>query len=153
MGGGGGEAVLNSLSARDALSPRTHSSLLLQSGYLLDPHGRPSASLHTNSPLPQPWTWAKNRVGLNQTQGAELMGWLYERLGEYLSYQAGTAIEPKERVVALNWLYNRGFITECSCNIYFNYFAWLFNVNGLEWVYCCYYLFLKKHNHNGNLTS
>lgn len=49
---GGGEAMLNSLSARDALSP--HSSLLPQSGYLLDPHGRLSASLHTNSPLPQP---------------------------------------------------------------------------------------------------
>lgn len=46
------EAMLNSFSARDALSP--HSSLLLQSGWLLDPQGRPSASLHTNSPLLQP---------------------------------------------------------------------------------------------------
>lgn len=39
-------------SEQHALSP--HSSLLLQSGYLLDPQGRLSASLHTNSPLPQP---------------------------------------------------------------------------------------------------
>lgn len=27
-----------------------------------------SASLHTNSPLRQPWTWAKSRAGLNQRQ-------------------------------------------------------------------------------------
>lgn len=44
-----GEAMLNPLSTRDALSP--HSSLLLQSGYLLDPQGCLSAALHTNSPL------------------------------------------------------------------------------------------------------
>lgn len=75
---GWGKRSRRKRSERDALSP--HSSLLLQSGYLLDPRGRLSASLHTNSSLPQPWTWAKNIVGLNQRQVAQLMAWLYERV-------------------------------------------------------------------------